>query len=1056
MKKICQLGPILILMIVLLLCRSGQLAAQDAQEIKGTVLDKDLQTPLPGVSVVLKGTNQGIITDANGQFSISAKASDILIFSFIGYVSKEVPVGNQSVIHIDLVTDVQSLKEVVVTGYSSQRKQDITGSVAIVDVKALKSVPAGSAVQALQGQASGVNVISSGVPGANSRIFVRGVTSFGDTQPLVIVDGIQADLNNISAEDIESIQVLKDAGAAAIYGVRGSNGVIVVTTKKGKLGKPTITYDAYFGMQQPLPGNPFNMLNSQDFMKVVQIATPNNSLFANGMPDFMYAGPGVAGVAKAGDPAVDPAKYNLDPINTANNYLIQEVNKTGTDWFHELFKPAPMTNHNLTVSGGTEKSTYLVALGYIDQQGTLLETYLKRYSARINTSFKVGNHIRLGQNANIYYRRSPGFGNQAEFGNLSAVYKMMPIIPVYDIRGNFGGTFAGPALGSNQNPVAQQKRTINNRDHSWNIVGNAYAEVDILKHLTARTSIGGTISNFYNQGFSFTPYDNKQGNSSPNSYSENASFNSMLMWTNTVTYSNLFGKHMVQVLAGSEIVKNTGRGVGGGSQAFFATDYNYLVLGNGTAGVTNFSNGFVNSLYSLFSRVDYAYNDKYILGATIRRDGSSRFGSDRRFGVFPSVSLGWRVSGEGFMKDISWLTDLKLRGSYGILGSQNNVSPENAFSLFGGGYGNAYYDITGSSNNVRQGFIQTRIGNSKTGWEENVVSNVGFDATLLGNKLDLSAEYYKKSINGLLFTQPLPATVGGAAAPVVNIGDIQNTGLDAAITYRGNITQDLQFSIGTNITTYKNLVVEIPNPGYFDVASLQGLGTTIRNQKGQPVSSFFGYEVLSLFNSDQEVAESPAQSGAAPGRFKYRDVNGDGVITPDDRTFLGNPNPEFTYGLNLGLTYKGFDFSTIFYGSQGNELVNTIRSYTHFYAGYVGNKSNVLLNAWTPENTNTTVPKIETGTSLSTSGALNSYFIEDGSYLRLRSLILGYTLAPSLLQRIGFGKLRVYAQAANLFTITKYTGLDPELGGNSSNFGIDYGNYPNNQRNYLFGVNLSF
>jgi hypothetical protein len=298
--------------------------------------------------------------------------------------------------------------------------------------------------------------------------------------------------------------------------------------------------------------------------------------------------------------------------------------------------------------------------------------------------------------------------------------------------------------------------------------------------------------------------------------------------------------------------------------------------------------------------------------------------------------------------------------------------------------------------------------------------------------------------------------VGGAAAPVVNIGDIQNKGFDLALNYRGRVGKDLQYSVGTNITAYKNLVMDIPSPGYFDGVSQQGMGTLVRNKQGEATSSFFGYEVISLFNSDQEVAEAPEQTGAAPGRFRYRDVNGDGVITPEDRTMLGSPNPDFTYGLNLGLNYKGFDFSAIFYGSQGNEIVNTIRSYTHFYAGYIGNKSNVLLNAWTPENTNTTVPKIETGATLSTSGTLNSYFVENGSYLRLRSLILGYTIKPAILQKIKVSRLRLYVQAANLFTITKYTGLDPELGGSSSSFGVDYGNYPNNQQNFLFGLNLSF
>ncbi|MCE6991074.1 TonB-dependent receptor [Dyadobacter sp. CY323] len=1057
-EKVYQFKAAVLLLIVLCFCWSERLVAQTTRDVKGVVLDSLSQTPLPGVSVVLKGTTSvGTTTDANGAYSLALPGeAGTLVFSFVGYQSQEILIGNKTAVHVSLRTDTQSLNEIVVTGYSSQRKQDITGSVSVVDMKALKSVPAGSAVQALQGQAAGVNVISSGVPGASSNVFIRGVTSFGNTQPLVIVDGIQADLNNISAGEIESVQVLKDAGAAAIYGVRGANGVIVVTTKKGKSGQPTVTYDGYYGIQRPLSGNPFNLLNSEDFMKVANIATPNNALFRNGMPDYLYAGPGVSGAAKEGDPAVDPSRYFLDPINTANNYLIQKVNKTGTDWFHELFKPALMTNHNLAVSGGNEKASYLFSLGYIHQKGTLIETYLKRYSARINTEYRVNKRIRIGENVNIFYVDNPGFGNQSEFGTLSAVYKMMPIVPVYDIRGNYGGTFAGPDLGSNQNPVAQQRRTVNNRNSSWNIVGNAYAEVEILKNLTARSSIGANINNPYSQNFNFTQYDNKQGNSSPNSYSESASYNNTITWTNTLGYNNQLGKHNLQVLLGSESIKSMGRSVGGASQKFFSTEFDYLILGNGTSGVTNFSNAYQNSLFSIFSRVDYSFQDKYLIGATVRRDGSSRFGSEKRFGVFPSVSLGWRLSGEEFMKSLNWLNDLKVRASYGVLGSQNNVSPENAYTLFGGGYGDAYYDITGSSNSVKQGFIQTRIGNPNAGWEENIVSNIGIDATILNNSLDFSFEYYKKSIKGLLFTQPLPATVGGAAAPVVNIGDIQNKGFDIALTYRGRVGNDLQYSVGTNITAYKNLVMDIPSPGYFDGVSQQGMGTLVRNKQGEAVSSFFGYDVISLFNSDKEVAEAPAQTGAAPGRFRYRDVNGDGAITPDDRTMLGSPNPDFTYGLNLGLNYKGFDFSAIFYGSQGNEIVNTIRSYTHFYAGYIGNKSNVLLNAWTPENTNTTVPKIETGATLSTSGALNSYFVENGSYLRLRSLILGYTLKPGILQKIKVSKLRVYAQAANLFTITKYTGLDPELGGSSSSFGVDYGNYPNNQQNFLLGLNLSF
>ncbi|WP_460639532.1 SusC/RagA family TonB-linked outer membrane protein [Larkinella harenae] len=1018
--------------------------------IKGKVSDQNGGS-LPGVNVVVKGTSTGTVTDGNGNYSLTVPDNALLVFSFIGYVSREIAVANvQSTLNITLTADVQTLSEVVVTGYSTERKKDITGSVAIVDTKSLKSIPAGSAVQALQGQAAGVNVISSGSPGAGSNVFIRGISSFGNTRPLVIVDGIQAELNDISADDIESMQVLKDAGAAAIYGVRGSNGVIIVTTKKGKSGQPTFTYETYYGVQQPLPGNPFDLLSSQEYARLSKQVNPNSVLFANGLPDFLYNGPAGSGVARAGDPAVDPSRYNLDLTNPTRNYLIQEVNKTGTDWFHAIFKPAAMTNHNLTASGGTEKSSYLFTLGYFNQQGTLIETYLKRYSARINTEYKLRPNIRVGENAYVFYKQNPQINNQNTFNAISGAMVMLPIIPVRDIRGNYGGTWAGPELGSWGNPVAAQENTRNNRNNTWSVVGNVYAEVDLFKHLTARTSFGGNFTNGYYHTFTPTPYFNREGYSNPNSFSENAWYESNSMWTNILTYKNQFAKHSLSVLAGSEAIRRYGRALGGSRTGFFATNYDYLVLTNGTGTITNTSGAYENTLFSLFGRLDYSYDGKYLLGATVRRDGSSKFGKESRYGVFPSVSLGWRISQEAFMKQISWVSDVKIRASYGVLGSEANVDPSNAYTLFGQDLKKSYYDIAGTSNSAQQGFYQIVNGNSRTGWERNKITNIGLDVSLFRSRLDFSVEYYKKAVDGLLFHQPVPATTGEANPPVINIGDIQNTGFDIAAGYRGRFGNGLQYNANANVTTYKNEVMSIPAPGYFDASY------HVRNQVGMPVSSFFGYEVMGLFNSADEVAAAPTQEGAAPGRFRYRDVDGDGAITPNDRTFFGNPNPKFTYGLNLGLEFRGFDLAANFYGSQGNDVLNATRMTTDFFSTTVNNKSNRLLNAWTPENTNTTIPKLESQPSFSTTTVVNSYILEDGSYLRLRSLILGYTLSPALLKRIGLTKLRVYTQAANLFTITNYTGLDPELMGSSAAFGVDYGNYPNNQRNFILGLNLAF
>jgi TonB-linked SusC/RagA family outer membrane protein len=714
-----------------------------------------------------------------------------------------------------------------------------------------------------------------------------------------------------------------------------------------------------------------------------------------------------------------------------------------------------MSNHNLTVSGGTEKSKYLFSLGYFDQEGTLIETYLKRYSARINTEYKIKKNIKIGENLYVFYKQNPGFANMAQGNAISNSYRMMPIIPAYDIEGNFGGTFAGPGLGNASSPVAIQKRTVNDRNNVWDVVGNVYAEIDFLKNFTARTSFGGTIDNRYVIGFNFNNYNNSEGNTNLNSLRETSLYNTSSTWTNTLSYSNHFGTHSLKMIAGSEAIRNYGRSLTGSSQQFFSTNFDYLTIGNGTTNVTTSSTAYINTLFSLFGRLDYAYDDKYLFGGTIRRDGSSKFGSKSRFGIFPSFSLGWRVSKENFMKNVSWLNDLKIRGSYGILGSEINVNPTNAFSLYGGNFTNAYYDIAGTSNSIQQGMYQINLGNPQARWEQDIITNIGFDATIL-KKINVSLEYYQKSINGLLFPLPLPYTAGGASAPIVNIGNIKNTGVDVSIVYNDNITDDLQFSVGTNITTYNNEVVKVPDPGYFDVPSELSFGSQVRNKIGWPVSSFYGYDIIGLFKDDAEVAKSPTQNAAAPGRFKYRDVNGDGKITADDRTFLGSPNPDFTYGLNIKLSYKNFDFSSMFYGSQGNSIFNTPRNLTDFFGTFVGGKSTVLLNAWTPENTNTKIPKIEGTSTFSTSSVPNSYYIEDGSYLRLRSLILGYTIKPDILQHLGLSKVRIYLQGANLFTITKYSGLDPELGGSSSEFGVDRGNYPNNQKSFIVGLNVSF
>lgn len=1026
--------------------------------VSGKVINNTNGEPISGATVQVKNTKTITNSNEEGFFTITVPAENsVLTVTVVGFEAMEIPVAGKKSLSVALIESTKQLSDVIVVGYTSQRKVDITGSVSIVDVKTAKQIPTVSAEQLLQGQAPGVTVISSGAPGARSNVFIRGISSFGDVNPLYIIDGVQGDIHNINPNDIQSMQILKDAGAASIYGVRGSNGVVIITTKKGRNGKTVFSYDLSYGIQQPLSGNPFHLLNTQEMAALTFKADSSTILYPGGIvPDFLYQGNGNKGAVSAGNPAVDPSKYNFNELNPSEDYLIAKVNKEGTNWFQEIFHTAPFQTHNFSASGGNDKNSYFLSLGYLNQQGTLRYTYEKKYTARINNVFNnLKKTFRFGQNVYVFYRDNPGYDNQSETSPIGNAYRMQPMIPVHDIKGNFAGTWVGPAeLGNAANPVAILYRLRNNKNRNWDVIGNVFAEVDFLKHFTARTSFGGTIDNNSNYIFSYNAYEHSDTHSAPPTYSENSYYNSTWIWTNTLNYSHLFGKHQVKVLAGQELISNYGRSLGGSAGQYFTLDPNYVNLSTGGIILGAYSNAYQNSLYSFFGRVDYNFDNKYILGATIRKDASSKFAVDKNTGYFPAASLGWRISEESFLHSIKWIKELKLRASYGILGSQANVQSTNPYTIYGSGFGSSYYAINGG-NTISQGVNTVSFGNAKTTWERDKVTNIGIDASILNHHIDFSLEYYKKSISGLLFADPIPATAGVARAPIINIGNVENKGWDVSATYHGSASKDFKFDIGLNLTTYKNNITSIP--GEYFGAGTSRLGDVVRNQVGHPISSFFGYQVVNLFSDSADVAKSPTQVAAAPGRFKFADLNGDGKITSDDRTFIGNPNPDFTYGVNLNSSFKNFDLTVVLYGSQGNQIFNYTKYFTDFLSTFNGAKNRDLLyNSWSPTNLNAKTPKVETANNFSNSGTANSYYVEKGSFLKLRSMQLGYNVRQGMLQRFGIEKLRVYVQAINLFTITKYSGLDPELVGNSAAFGIDYGNYPNNQKSFVFGVNLSF
>jgi TonB-dependent starch-binding outer membrane protein SusC len=1070
LKKYAIISTTLLLLALLFTLNSS---AQ--QSVSGKVINKADNQPLVGATVKVDGANSATQTNADGSFVITSKKTiTSLTISAVGFETLRVPTGGKSELNtISLTVSTTSLNDIVVTGYTAQKKKEITGAVSIVNMKDVKQTPAGTGEELLQGRASGLTIISSGQPGAASDIRIRGVTTFGNNQPLIIVDGIRGDLHNINPNDIESMQVLKDA-SASIYGVAGANGVIVITTKKGKSGKAVVAYDAYYGVTTQGPG--FDMANPTQEAHATWQAKINAGLqpgdanwgskqYGTGvnpvLPDYITPTGYILCNCAADSNFVSPSLYNI------NTYQITKANKAGTNWYKAITRNAQVQSHNISVSSGSDKSSYFFSFGYLDQQGIADYNYLKRYSVRANTVFNVANHIRVGENAYIWYKRNPTFGNQGEGSPFSVSFREDEIIPIHDIMGNFAGT-KSQDLGNAQNPYANIYRTKDNRGNAWDITGNVFAEADILKHFTLRTSFGGVVDNQYSYNFNYVGYENAEGNTGSNSFSEGASYNSNYTYTNTLTYANQFGEHSVKLLVGTEAVNSYGRYVSATRSNYFSQDPNYWIINAGSGTQSNAGGAYQSAIWSQFGKLEYNYAGKYILNASLRRDGSSVFSPDVRFGYFPAVSAAWRVSSENFMKNVTFVNDLKLRGSWGKLGTSGNVNATNPYDLYSTRSGKSAYDIAGNSTSPYAGFYKSNIGNPSTTWEGDAITNIGIDATILHNKLDFSIEWYQKKVTGLLFQQSGiygdVLIAGDGALPQVNIASNQNTGIDFNATYHSTISRDLKLDITGIVTSYNNKILSVPGSGYF-------YGPTIRNviiqknEQGHPFGAFYGYKVIGLFQSAADVTKSPTQSGAAPGLFKYQDVNGDGKIDDKDRTYIGNPNPKFTYGLNLALTYKAFDFSAFFYGSVGNDIFNQTQYYTDFPDFFKGGiRREVAVNSWTPTNTGSSIPALQTAGSFSSDQVTNSYFISKGSYLRCKQMQIGYMVPTNLGKKVGIHSLRVYVQGANLFTITKYKGLDPELStppdsnGNITGvtgYGIDQGNYPHTA-SFLVGVNLNF
>lgn len=1028
-----------------------------AHAVSGRVTSDTDGQPLPGVNVSIKGTVLGTATDINGRYALEAEnPTDTLVFSFVGFVTQEVPIEGREVIDVALVEEVAGLEELIVVGYSTQQRGDISGSVSIVDIDRARIGSSQQVDKQLQGRAPGVTVISSGQPGEQPTVRIRGISTFGNNDPLYVVDGIPTqNIENLSPGDIESMQILKDAAAASIYGSRASNGVIVITTRRGR-GRVQIEYHANAGYEVPREDNVWNVLTPLEMAQLKWMAIENSGgnprpdpLYGDGpeprLPDYILPQGAMAGEVDENAYFVIP-EYTGGAAQLGTFNQITRANKEGTNWYAEIVRPAFSTYHSLSAAGGGEQGNYYLSFNYLDQEGTVIETDHKRYTFRVNSVFNANRSIRIGESFTFASTERSNISSQ-QTSAIGQSFTQQPIIPVHDIAGNF----AGPAgIGSGYNPVAVQKRSANDRTRNNRLFGSAFAEMDVLSAITLRTSLGVDLSSANSRDFTYPEYERAENNTT-SSFSTGSVFSNNYTWTNTATYNGQFGaNHSLDLLLGAEAYKSMGTSLGGSAVGYFSFNPDYVSLNTGQGDRSNYSSDFENTLLSFFGRVDYNFANKYILSATLRRDGSSRFVGENRWGMFPAFSAGWRISQEPFMRGLTWLDDLRIRGSYGVVGNQLNVSVDNPYTLFVGSLSNSYYAIDGSNSDIQLGFRQGRIGNPDARWERNINGNIGFDALLLDGKIEAMAEYYWKDVDDLLYNVTLPGTMGMASVPAINVGHIKNRGIDASLGYNGSLGSDLRYDAALTFSAYRNEIVKIA-----DGIDFFG-GAQNRNEVGHPMNSFYGYQVAGFWQSQEEVDEANAsadgnyQDDAAVGRWRFVDVDGDGKITPDDRDFIGNPHPDFTYGLDLGLTYKNFDVNIFMYGSQGHDIYAYYRRFLDFYPFLEGAKSHdALYNSWRPDNRDALLPIQENVASDATSNADTDYYLRNGSYLRVKEILVGYTLPRSMLQRVGANRLRLYVQISNPLTLTSYDGLDPEVYGTDM---ATYAHYPQ----YQLGIDISF
>lgn len=1025
---------------LLILCLSLQIlgvrsAYSQQTEVSGVVVDKE-GVPIIGATVSVIPSGKKTATGENGEFTLEIGTGSVIRVTAIGFKRIEVAVANATKIIME--KDDLGVEEVLVTGYMTQRKADLTGAVSVVKREDFVNNPSANVMRSLQGKVPGVRITTDGNPAENVGIQFRGITSFNSSPPLIVLDGqpISINLRDINPNDIESIQFLKDASSASIYGSRAAGGVILVTTRKGAKGKARVTYEGYVAVNNP--GNIPKMLNAEEYGRALWQATVNdgdNPETAVRFYEYDWA------VDGQGIPVLNSVKP-LEWLNEAKT-----MPSGNTNWFEEGMQTGLQQNHQVSISSGTENSTSFFSVNYYNNQGTQITSFFRRYAARMNNEYELFNgRVKIGENLTLTNLK------MRDINSTYGLLVMPPNIPVYANDGSWGGVAMPLGMDDFANPIRDLELNKDNTGNFLKVLGSGYVSVAILNNLTFRSQYGVDYSMWYDRKIDkkWTEAGGKAG--TINGVTQNNWHDLGQTWTNTLLYNLSSGKHQLDILGGIESFKFLNESINGYRSGLLLEDRDYAYLGTATGEQRTFNGGGnERTMLSYFAKANYVLNDRYLASVTFRRDGSSVFGENYRYGNFPSFSLGWRMKNEEFMKDVTWLDDLKWRFSWGQNGNSQPLNSGKLVNIYATDINGTSYAIGGNeSGNIPSGFRRLSLGNPDLKWETTTQTNVGVDFTLFQNRLYGSFDWFNKKTTDMLFEPPYIAALGEGGYRWVNAANMTNRGIEAQVTWAVN-REDFRYAISGNVSSYRHQVNSLPE----NVIYAYGGNGLLDNIVGRPLNSFYGLVTDGIYRTQEEVDNGPIQPGKGVGRIRYKDLDGDGVINEVfDRTWIGVSDPKLAAGLNFEGAYKNFDFSLFVQGIFGNSVRNTWKELSDFWNIGVQNDRNHpsrILDAWSPNNPNADIPALSRRDANSEK-RLSTYFIENGSYLKLRNINIGYTIPQSVVERINLTKLRVYITGQNLFALKKNWGDDQFTGPDPENPGTGY---PMPLSVY-FGLNVSF